>query len=375
MDIAHGPCFGFARWLGPARGARGPDRSDRQQRARARRPTVDTRLARHPSVQIQAEATAALLRGDVAIRPVWLDTAEIGAAICLGLAGLLLAHRVRPASGAGLALSLCLGWSIAALAAVRVLGLLVDPAGPAAVAILIYTISALVRYVGFEWRARLLEVRFEQHLSPQVVRQIAADPASMRLQGQLREVTALFSDIEGFTAMTERADPANLVAVLDAYFDAVTNVITAHGGMVDKIVGDAVRALFNVPLSLEGHAAHAVDCALEILVATETVRRSPLGQLLRLGRTRIGIETGPAIVGDVGGTRKLDYTALGNPINTAARLEAANKDLGSSICVGPGTAAQVDPALLQPIGVLALRGQSRPVQVFTPAAAGKPAAS
>jgi adenylate cyclase len=155
----------------------------------------------------------------------------------------------------------------------------------------------------------------------------------------------------------------------------VTNVITAHGGMVDKIVGDAVRALFNVPLSLEGHAAHAVDCALEILVATETVRRSPLGQLLRLGRTRIGIETGPAIVGDVGGTRKLDYTALGNPINTAARLEAANKDLGSSICVGPGTAAQVDPALLQPIGVLALRGQSRPVQVFTPAAAGKPAAS
>ena len=96
-----------------------------------------------------------------------------------------------------------------------------------------------------------------------------------------------------------------------------------------------------------------------MLEASEEVRRSPLGQRLRLGRTRIGIETGPAIVGDVGGSRKLDYTAHGNAINAAARLEAANKDLGSSICIGPGTAARLDPAMLRRIGTLTLRGQSQ----------------
>ena len=102
-------------------------------------------------------------------------------------------------------------------------------------------------------------------------------------------------------------------------------------------------------------------------MATEAVRRSTLGRRLMLGRTRIGLETGVAIVGDVGGARKLDYTALGNPINTAARLEQASKELGSSICIGPGTAARVDPETLRQIGTLTLRGQSSPIAVYTPA--------
>jgi adenylate cyclase len=96
------------------------------------------------------------------------------------------------------------------------------------------------------------------------------------------------------------------------------------------------------------------------------MRASPLGRQLGLGRTRVGIETGPAIVGDVGGSRKLDYTAHGNAVNAAARLEAANKDFGSSICIGPGTAARLDPASLHPIGKLVPRGQSHEVTVYTP---------
>jgi adenylate cyclase len=183
----------------------------------------------------------------------------------------------------------------------------------------------------------------------------------------MREITALFTDIEGFTGMSERAEPADLVALLDAYFDAATLVVTEHGGMVEKIVGDAVHAIFNAPFALDDHPARAVACALALLEATEAVRGSPLGRRLGLGRTRIGIETGPAIVGDVGGSRKLDYTAHGNAMNTASRLEAANKELGSSICIGPGAAARLDPASLREIGTLTLRGQSRPVRVFTPA--------
>jgi adenylate cyclase len=320
-----------------------------------------------PSVQLQAEAIETILRGEIPSRPVWLDVAEPICAALLGLACLLLAARLRPAQAAVLAALACLAWTGAATAAVPGLGLLVDPAGPPVIALISFVAMTLARFARDEWRARLLRASFEQHLAPDVVRRIAADPAALRLRGELREITALSTDIEGFTSMTERADPADLVALLDAYFDVAARIVTDHGGMIDKIFGDAVHAIFNAPFALDDHPGRAVSCALALLEASEDVRRSPGGERLRLGRTRIGIETGPAIVGDVGGSRKLDYTAHGNAINDAARLEAVNKELGSSICIGPGTAARLDPGMLRKIGRLTLRGRSQPIDVFTPA--------
>jgi adenylate cyclase len=308
-----------------------------------------------------------ILGGAVPFRPAWLDAAEIVAAALLGLLALALAVRLRPATGAALTVVASASWVATALAAVAGLGLLVDPADPAAIALATFAITALVRFVRDEWQARLLRLSFEQHLAPDVVRRIAADPAQLRLQGELREITALFTDIEGFTSMTERAAPTELVALLDAYFDAATKIVTDHGGMIDKIVGDAVHAIFNAPFALNNHPERAVACALALLAASEEVRASALGRRLALGRTRIGLETGPAIVGDVGGARKLDYTAHGNAMNDAARLEALNKELGTSICIGPGTAARIDPALLRRIATVTLRGHSQPIDVFTPA--------
>jgi adenylate cyclase len=320
-----------------------------------------------PSVLIQAEAIDAILRGAVPARPMWAEFVEPLSTLVLGLLCLLLAVRLRPAAAVSLAVLVCVAWAGAAVAAAPARLLLVDPAGPPVIAITAFSATMLVRFVRDEWRARLLRLSFEQHLAPQVVRRIAADPGALRLRGEMREITALFTDIESFTSMTERAEPTELVALLDAYFDVATRIVTDHGGMIDKIVGDAIHAIYNAPFELEDHAGRAVATALALLEASEEVRKSPLGQRLRLGRTRVGIETGPAIVGDVGGSRKLDYTAHGNAMNAAARLEAANKDLGSSICVGPGTAARLDPATLREIGTLTLRGQSREIKVYTPA--------
>jgi adenylate cyclase len=139
-----------------------------------------------------------------------------------------------------------------------------------------------------------------------------------------------------------------------------------HGGMIDKIVGDAVHALFNAPLDLKDHPQRAIECAIAIQAWTEGLRRRVPAAAVELGRTRIGIETGPAIVGDVGIRSKLDYTAHGDAVNMAARLEACNKDLGSAICVGPAAAARCDAALLRPLGQLAVRGRSEPIAVFEP---------
>jgi adenylate cyclase len=265
----------------------------------------------------------------------------------------------------GLTLLLCVAWSGAALTAIGGFHLLIDPLGPPAVALIGFIAAMLCRFARDEWRARMLRLSFEQHLAPDVVRRIAADPGAIRLRGELRVITALFTDIEGFTSMTERAGPTELVALLDTYFEATTRVITDHGGMIDKIVGDAIHAIFNAPFTLEDHPRRAVESAVALLNASQTIQGSPLGQKLQLGRTRIGIETGLAIVGDVGGGRKLDYTAHGDAVNAAARLEAANKEFGSSICIGPGTAGHLDPAMLRPMGTFVPRGQSREVTVYT----------
>jgi adenylate cyclase len=328
-----------------------------------------------PSVLIQAEAIETILRGQALGRPRWVGVMEVAGAALLGAFCLVLAARLRPAKAMLLAVLVCLGWLAAAAAAVPGASLVIDPAGPPLVGLVTFGLATLARFVRDEWRARLLRLSFEQHLAPEVVRRIAADPAALRLQGEMREVTSLFTDIEGFTSLTERAEPVDLIALLDSYFDATTRVITDHGGMIDKIIGDAIHAIFNAPFTLQDHPKRAVDSALALLAATEKVRHSPLGQRLELGRTRIGIETGQAIVGDVGGSRKLDYTAHGNAINAAARLEAANKDLGSTICIGPGTAARLDPTTLRQIGAITPRGQSGEIRVYTPVSIANPDAA
>jgi adenylate cyclase len=319
-----------------------------------------------PSVWIQAEAIETILKGAVAVRPDWADIAEPAGAAMLGLLCLALGAWLRPATAAAVAVLACVIWAGAAIAAVPGLSLLIDPVGPPIIALAAFATATMARFVREEWRARLLRVSFEQHLAPQVVRRIATDPAALRLSGEIREITALFTDIEDFTSMTERAEPTELVALLDMYFDAAARIVIDHGGMIDKIVGDAIHAIYNAPFEVPDHPRQALATALALLEASEKVRQLPLGQRLRLGRTRIGIETGPAIVGDVGGSRKLDYTAHGNAVNAAARLEAANKDLGSSICIGPGAAARLDPATLRQIGTLTLRGQSQEISVYTP---------
>jgi adenylate cyclase len=242
---------------------------------------------------------------------------------------------------------------------------LLDPLAVPAMLVATFASAALAASAATRRQAAALRRRFEQHLAPAVVQRLVDEPALLKLAGERREVTCLFTDIEGFTAMTERAEPEALVALLDHYLGRVGEIVVAHGGMVDKFVGDAVHAIFNAPLDLADHPHRALDCARAILAATEEMRKTPEARHLGLGRTRIGLETGPAIVGDVGGGGKLDYTAHGNVINAAARLEAANKDFGSSIAIGPELATRIGEGELRPLGTVILRGRSLPQAIFT----------
>jgi adenylate cyclase len=327
------------------------------------RPTAASPLT--PSLQIEAEAIAQLLEGGAPVRPGSAAGRELAAMLAIGVIAVILAAWLGPLpAGVGIValIALWLGICLNAFFA----GWLIDPMGPPSAALVSGNAAAAASFARTLRLKALISQRFAQYLAPEVVDEIIARPDRLRRAGELRQVTALFTDVEGFTAMTNRVAPATLIALLDRYFDALCRIALGHGGMIDCITGDALHVFFNVPLEREDHVDAALDCALAIQRFAEPFRLTDDGRAADFGRTRIGVESGPAIVGDVGGSRRLNYTAHGNAINRTARLEAANKEFGSAICVGPGAAAAARRAKLRALGELTLRGFDQPVMVYTP---------
>jgi adenylate cyclase len=325
-----------------------------------------------PSVQLHADAVRQILVGR---HPRPMPRTMVVLIICgLGALAIVAGTAMPPLLGAlAMCAAIAATWALA-LALSVLADRLHDPLTPSLVAAATFIVVSVTSFAHTRWREALVRRRFEQHLAPAVVDRIVRNPAALKLSGERREVTSLFTDVESFTAMTQRADPEQLVSVLDEYFEGLAAIVVAHGGMIDKIVGDAIHALFNAPLDLDEHSRQAVDCAIAIRAWAHPFRQRPMPAALGFGRTRVGVETGLVIVGDVGISAKLDYTAHGDAVNLTARLEAANKDLGSTICVGPVAAARCDPYLLRPLGVITVRGRSGPLAVFEPWPQDAPAA-
>ncbi len=320
-----------------------------------------------PSVEIEAEAIEQMLDGHIPQRTISMTWVEAAAGSGLAALGILAVIFLSPGRAAAAVLGLSLTWALAAIGLSTKALWLTDPATPVIAALFAIQGAGLTQF-GVTYRQRLaIERRFAFHLPPEMVRRIVENPAEVRFAGEKRIITALFTDIEGFTALTERLGPEATIALLDRYIDTVAGIIVSHGGMVDKIVGDAVHAFFNAPLDLPDHADKAVACARAIIEATEELRRDRKLASAQLGRTRIGIETGFAVLGDVGRGTKRDYTAYGHAVNLASRLEGANKRLGSSILLGPGTAAALAGRIpLRCLGKIAISGLDEEIEVFEP---------
>jgi adenylate cyclase len=319
-----------------------------------------------PTVQIQADAIEQLLEARAPWRPAGARQIEAAAAVALGLAAIACVLLLTPARTTLATLCLVLFWCFACFLLWRWRAMLVDPAWPAIAGLSAWQASSFAAFAQTRARRQALERSFATRLPPEIVARLAENPDELKLAGEEREITALFTDIEGFTALTERLGPTELVALLDRYFDVVCGIVVQHGGMVDKIVGDAVHAFFNAPVDLPDHPNRAIDCAVAMGAATEAFRAAPENQPFHLGRTRIGVETGRAIVGDVGAGRKLDYTAHGPAINLASRLEAANKRFNSTIAVGPRCAAMATRYGFRELGTITPFEGAQPVPACEP---------
>jgi adenylate cyclase len=206
---------------------------------------------------------------------------------------------------------------------------------------------------------------FSRYVSPKVVRQLVDSRAPLTLDGDRRVMTFLFTDIAGFTTLSETIESHQLAEMLNAYLDGVCQIVLKYDGMVDKFIGDAVFAIFNAPTEQTDHPERAVKCALEIDEYAERFRLARNDEGIALGITRIGVHTGQATIGNFGSLLlKMDYTALGDAVNTASRLEGLNKYFGTRICVSDATRAQCKTIAFRPLGSIILKGKTTAHTVY-----------
>jgi adenylate cyclase len=257
-------------------------------------------------------------------------------------------------------------------AGVAILGLLLFRRGVWLVLVEPFIAIALASTGGLAWQyfvegreKRQVKRLFSRYLSKDVYEQVMKNPALAELGGSRREMSVLFSDVRGFTALSERGDPEALVQQLNEYFSRMVEIVFAHRGTLDKFVGDMVMALFGAPLDDEEHADHAVRTALAMTTGLEELNARWQAQ----GRPKlgigIGVNTGEMIAGTIGAETVRSYTVIGDAVNLGARLESLNKDYQTQIIISEFTARQLKGRYnLRPLGAVVVKGKTVPVEIF-----------
>lgn len=204
-------------------------------------------------------------------------------------------------------------------------------------------------------------------LPKDVAQEIIAHPEKLTLSGTKSQLSIVFSDLEGFTSFSHQVEPEVVAKVLNEYLDCLSAVILDHGGLIDKYVGDAIVSFWGAPIARTDDARHAALAGYALWKAGEEFRAKIAPSLPPLGKTRVGIHIGDAVVGNFGGERRMQYTALGDAMNTAARLESANKAVGSTVLASRDIAEASGLLWWRPLGAVALRGRAGPVELYEPA--------
>lgn len=205
-----------------------------------------------------------------------------------------------------------------------------------------------------------------KYLPRSVASEIMRNPDRLSLHGEKREIFCLFSDLEGFTKLTHAVEPEMIARLLNDYLDRLSAVVLEYGGTLDKFVGDAVVAFWGAPIAYPDDGERAVKAAWAMYLAGEEFRKSVPEGVPKIGRTRVGVHYGEAVVGNFGGEGRIQYTALGDAMNTAARLEGANKPLDTRVLVSREAAERSGLDWFRPMGAVTLRGRKTPVEIFEP---------
>lgn len=233
--------------------------------------------------------------------------------------------------------------------------------------VLAFTGSVVVNYATEGKQRRFIKNAFRQYLSPAIIEQLIQHPERLKLGGERRLLSIFFSDLQGFTGISEHLSPEALAAFLNNYFTAMTEIIQEKEGIVDKYVGDAIIAFWNAPLPQEDHGIRAVDAALRCQATLAQLRLRFHNEIGKDVFMRIGINTGYAVVGNLGSQTRFDYTMIGDTVNLASRLEGVNKYFGTYTLISDTTRALVGSTFaVREISRVEVVGRKEPVQIFEP---------
>ena len=209
-----------------------------------------------------------------------------------------------------------------------------------------------------------IKKQFEHYLDPRQVKRLQEDPDILKLGGEKKEATFLFTDVRGFTSMSESLEPEEVTYVMNKALTAQQKAVQKHGGMVDKYIGDAMMAIFNAPLDLLHHPRIGCDCARDIVKNMKELNKELQAEGLPPIAIGIGVNTGEAVIGNMGSESRFDYTAIGDAVNCGARLESATKEAGVDILIGERTESLCG-YYLQELDPMPVKGKAKPLRVFT----------
>jgi len=325
-----------------------------------------------PGVEAHAQAIEQILLEHYLQRPDWSEGLEWVFTVTLGLGLIVLLAR-------GGALATALFGSGAILLAIglswygyRAHLLLVDPVSPSLAGFAVYLSGSLAGYLRTETEKKQVRGAFAQYLSPALVEQLAADPARLTLGGETREMSFLFCDIRGFTAVSEqfKGNPQGLTRLINRFLTPMTNVILEQKGTIDKYMGDCIMAFWNAPLDDPRHADNACASALRMFERLERLNAELEAEAKKEDRPFIridigvGLNTGECVVGNMGSEQRFDYSVLGDAVNLASRLEGQSKTYDVGVVVGEATRlAAPDWAMLE-LDLIAVKGKTEAVRVY-----------
>ena len=314
--------------------------------------------------EIQAAAVSTLLQGNNIARPDWADGAELLAIfIALTLIAIL---SFKLYLSIPVFASVLLGAIVYTYYTFGVSYTLLDPSYIIFASLLTWSVATFLSFYGQFKLRQQIKKQFEHYLDPGMVAKLQKNPELLKLGGERKTMTFMFSDIRGFTPISEKFKdhPEGLVELVNKFLTNQTDIILEHGGTVDKYMGDCIMAFWNAPLNDSEHAAHAIEAALKMRKALEDLNKELKDEGIEI-HTGIGINTGPCIVGNMGSNSRFDYSVIGDAVNLASRLEGQCKDFHTDLIISENTIKEASNNEYEKLGEVTVKGKTEPVSIYT----------
>ena len=326
-----------------------------------------------PGVEVHAEVVEHALAGQKLSRPDWATGAEALATLLATFIATFAAYRLLPPLAALFPITLIGSVAYGTWRLFLDADMLLDPVMPAAAGGIAFATTSVMRWKASDSERRAVRNAFAHYLSPTMVERLAEAPDRLKLGGERRNMTMLFSDVRGFTGLSEtfKDDPQGLTTLMNRLLTPLSNAIIEHSGTIDKYMGDAIMAFWNAPLDVEHHAAQACHAAIAMQRKLDDLNGTMATEAKAAGRPHaaveigIGLNTGDCIVGNMGSDIRFDYSVLGDPVNLASRLEGQTKYYGVNIIVGETTAANVGAEFaLVELDLIRVKGKTEPQRIY-----------